>query len=94
MKILILSIAAVTGVLSACDNSTSDKKDTNSSTVQTTVSNPDSTTKQNHPTITTDTVITVSIKEILNSYLQMKNAFAKDNDKSAADAANEMTKSL
>ena len=94
MKILILNIAAIIGVLSACDNSASDKKDTNSSTAQTTVSNTDSPTKQNPPTIRTDTVITVSIKEIMNSYLQMKNAFAKDNDKSAADAANEMTKAF
>ena len=94
MKILILSIAAITGVLSACDNSASDKKYFNSSTAQTTVPNADSSTKQNLPTITTDTATTVSIKEILNSYLQMKNAFAKDNDKSAADAANEMTKAF
>jgi hypothetical protein len=37
---------------------------------------------------------TVSIKEILANYLQMKNAFAKDNSKNAAAAGNAMAASF
>jgi hypothetical protein len=40
------------------------------------------------------TKTTVSIKDILASYLQMKNAFAKDNDKDAASAGKEMVKAF
>ena len=37
---------------------------------------------------------TVNISSILNNYLQMKNAFAKDNDKDAASAGTEMVKAF
>jgi len=35
-----------------------------------------------------------SIKDLLNSYLKIKNALTKDNDKDAADAGNEMVKAF
>src|SRR5574340_1299320 len=41
-----------------------------------------------------DVKSTSPINEILVSYLQMKNAFVKDNDKDAADAGNEMIKAF
>ena len=89
MKILILSIAAITGTLSACSNTYSDKKENNSSITPAAVAGKDTATK---PVPATTTVI--SIKDILDSYLQMKNAFAKDNDVAAAAAANDMTKAF
>jgi len=43
---------------------------------------------QSNVPVSADTKSTVSIKEIVNTYLQLKNAFAKDNSNAAAAAAN------
>jgi hypothetical protein len=94
MKNVILGIATIAIVLSACNNSSSDKKDSNSSAVQPTTSPVDTSTKQAPATAATETKATVSLKEILDNYLKMKNAFAKDNDKDAATAGNEMVKAF
>ena len=91
MKILILSIAIITGILTACNNSSTDKKNINTSTSQPITSNSDTAPKQTH--LATD-MTTISLKEILDVYLQMKNAFTKDNDKDAAKSANEMVKAF
>lgn len=87
MKNIILGIAALTTIVTACNNSSSDKKESNTTAVQPTTTPVDTSAKQ-------VTKTTVSISEILNSYLQMKNAFAKDNDKDAARAGDEMVMSF
>ena len=93
MKNIILGIAIVTTVLAACNSSSSsDKKDNDSSSAQSPSSSVDTMSKQR--SATAETKNTISIKEILGSYLQMKNAFAKDNDKDAATAGNEMVKAF
>ena len=91
MKNIILSIAALTTVLAACNNSSSDKNEKNTNTIQP-ATMPVDTTKQ--IAVNTETKSTVSITDILNSYLKMKNAFAKDNDKDAAAVGNEMVKAF
>ena len=48
----------------------------------------DPTQTQSNVPVNADTKATVSIKEIVNTYLQLKNAFAKDNTNDAATAAN------
>lgn len=92
MKNIILGIALLTTVLAACNNSSSDKKDNTASDAQSTNTPADTSAKQ--VTANTETTATVSIAEILSGYLKMKNAFAKDNDKDAAAAGNEMVKSF
>ena len=92
MKNKILGIAIMTTVLAACNDSSSGKKE-NSSTAPQTISIPaDTGAKQIAAAAATKA--TISIKEILDKYLQMKNAFAKDNDKDAANAGNEMVKAF
>ena len=92
MKNMILGIAVIIAILTACNNSSSTKKDSSSSTVQPTTIPVDTITKQ--VTAATETKAAISIKEILDNYLQMKNAFAKDNSKDAATAGNEMIKTF
>ena len=89
MKKIILSIAVLTTLLAACNNSSSDKKEKNTDTIQP-ATMPVDTTKQ--IAVNTGTKSTVSITDILSSYLKMKNAFSKDNDKDAATAGNELVK--
>ncbi len=92
MKNLILGIAMLTTVLAACNNSTSDKKDNSTSNAQSTNTPVDTSAKP--VTATTAITGTASVTEILSCYLKMKNAFAKDNDKDAAAAGNELVKTL
>ena len=92
MKNIILSVIAATVVLAACNNSSSAKKETNKDTVQTTATNVDTSTK---PAIASAAANQpASIKEIVAGYLQMKNAFAKDDSKEASAAGNEMVKTF
>ena len=94
MKILILSIAAITGLFTACSNSSADKKNNTSSSTQPVVSNTDTATKPITDTAATAAKATVSIKDIVDTYLQMKNAFAKDNAATAATTATALTTAL
>ena len=89
MKNILRLLTVMTLTLAACTNSSSDKKDTGKSTNPPAVPGNDTTMKK-----TKETLSTVSIKEILDSYLQMKNAFANDKDANAATAANDMTKAI
>lgn len=84
---------AATTILAACNNTASETKtEINTDTIQATVAKADTSIKET--TASTAANQTASIKEILAEYLQMKNAFAKDNSKEAATAANEMGKSF
>ena len=89
MKKIILAIAILTTVIPACNNSSSDKKESN--TVQPVVTGNDTTAKQSTST-PTDHLGTISLKGILDCYREMKNAFVKDDDATAAAAANKMYK--
>ena len=88
MKNIIFWLSSLTIVSVACSNSATEKKDSNISIAQPTVSALDTLTK---PSSVTGIAI-ISIKEIVDNYLQIKNAFAKDNSANAATAANEMVK--
>ena len=90
MKNIIFWLASLTIVSAACSNSATEKKDSNISKVQPTVSAVDTLTK---PSAVTGISI-ISIKEIVDNYLQIKNAFAKDNSANAATAAKEMAKAF
>ena len=90
MKNIILGIATLTTILAACNNSVSDKKEDNTATSTTTP--VDTSAKQ--ITAVSETKATVSLKEIIDKYLQMKNAFTKDNSKDAAVAGNDMVKAF
>jgi hypothetical protein len=92
-SLIILAISAIT--FASCnnsDNKSADNKSTQPTSVPVDKKMADVTEKQQANTATPAN--TVSVKEILNDYLQMKNAFAKDNDKDAATAGNEMVKAF
>ncbi len=92
MKNIILGLAVLTTVFAACNNSSTDTKDNTTSDAQSTNMTVD--TSANKVSANAETKATVSIAEILSDYLKMKNAFAKDNDKDAAAAGNEMLKAF
>lgn len=86
MKPLILGFAIAAVSITACNS------DNNSSKETTTKGND--TTVANNQTATTQTNQTASIDEVLNDYLQLKNALAIDNANSAADAGKKMMEGL
>ena len=93
MKKIIFSIITASSILLvACNNKSSDKKENKTDTSQTAATNVDTSIKPT--TASTATNQLASIREILAGYLQMKNAFAKDNSKDAAAAGNQMVKTF
>ena len=91
-KIIFSIITAGSILLAACNNNSSDKKENKTDTSQTAATNVDTLIKPT--TASTATNQPASIREILAGYLQMKNAFAKDNSKDAAAAGNQMVKTF
>ena len=91
MKKIFLILVTITTAFAACTNSSSGKNDNNA--VLPVVAIHDTSAIQT-PVVVADSNSIVSIKEILDKYLQIKNAFVKDNDKAAAAAANEMAKAF
>ena len=87
---MIPAIAVLTTIFVACNNSTSDKKESN--TAPPAATRVDTATKP--VTAVTEPTAIISLKEIIVGYLQMKNAFTKDNSKDAAAAGNEMVKAF
>ncbi len=86
MTNIILGIAIAALSLTSCNNSNSkiaENKNANKDTVQ--VKSQADTSITPTP-IVADEKATVTIKEIISTYLQMKNAFAKDNTNDAATA--------
>ena len=83
MKKIILAIIVITQVFVACNNNSTDKKNSDTSVATSTVPSADTSAKT-----------ATSVKEIVDDYLQMKNAFAKDNDKDAAAAGDAMVKAI
>ncbi|MEO8772263.1 MAG: DUF3347 domain-containing protein [Ferruginibacter sp.] len=91
MKNLFFYTIAVTIIFTACNNSNPANKEAANNSQKTTAVLDTSTKQQTTPS---EIKAAVSIKEIVENYLQMKNAFAKDNDKAAATAGDEMVKSF
>lgn len=85
MKTLIFSVVLSTMFFTACNNGTP-KNQRAENTTPATAEGPD--TKDG--SVETGS----SIKDLLNSYLKIKNALTKDSDKDAADAGNEMVKAF
>ena len=90
MKNIIFAIAISAISLTACNNSSNKSDETNKMNND----SAHSATANAVSTSGTDVKSTSPINAILVSYLQMKNAFAKDNDKDAATAGNEMVKAF
>ena len=91
MKNILFGFAALTIFIAACNNGTNSStqaKPADSTPVQA-VTEPG--TKE--PGITASTKAT-PVKEIVSSYLELKNAFTKDNDKDAAAAGNSMVQAF
>ncbi|MEO7486454.1 MAG: DUF3347 domain-containing protein [Ferruginibacter sp.] len=92
-SLIIIAVSAIT--FASCnnsDNKSADNKSTQPTSAEVDKKMAEVTEKQQANTATPAT--TVSIKEILDGYLKIKNAFAKDNDKDAAMAGNEMVKAF
>ena len=83
MKKIILAIIVIAEVFVACNNNATEKKNTDTNVATSTVPAADISTKT-----------ASSVKEIVDDYLQMKNAFSKDNDKDAAAAGDAMVKAF
>jgi hypothetical protein len=92
MKKVITGMFAAASLLAACNNSGTDKKESSITTEPKAAVTVDTSTKQ--VTAITEPTTPVSIKEILADYLQMKNAFAKDNDAAPAASGKEMVKAF
>lgn len=86
MKAIILGFAIVALSITACNNDSSNSKETTKKVNDTTVAN-----NQN---ATTQTDHTASIDEVLNNYLELKNALANDNANNAADAGKKIMEGL
>jgi hypothetical protein len=92
-SLIIIAVSAITfASCNSSDNKSADNKSTQPTSAEVDKKMAEVTEKQQANTATPAT--TVSIKEILDGYLKIKNAFAKDNDKDAAMAGNEMVKAF
>ena len=87
---IIIAIAAIT--FASCNNA--DNKSAENKSAQPTSGEIDKKIAEVTSKSKDTTTSAVSISEILSGYLKMKNAFAKDNDKDAAAAGNEMVKAF
>ena len=86
MKAIILGFFIVSAFLTACNNNNSSTKDAHtksSDTAQTTTTAAD--------TITNNTS---SVQEVINAYLQLKNALATDNRNDAANAGKQISEAM
>ncbi len=92
-SLIIIAVSAITfASCNSSDNKSADNKSTQPTSAEVDKKAADVTEKQEANTAIQGT--TVSIKEILAYYLQMKNAFAKDDSKEAGDAGNEMVQAF
>jgi len=89
MKNIILSIAIAVAILAACNSKSNKSTEGQNSSIDT-LAIP----QTDNTTVTTSSVAdemnTVSVKEIINAYLQMKNAFTEDNSTGAASAGKKL----
>lgn len=85
MKILIIGVAIIAASLSAC-NGGANKSIENNNTKDTVQGKSQTDSSGATASITSEEKSNVSIKEIISAYLQLKNAFTKDNTTEAATA--------
>ena len=83
MKHILISSAIVLSLFTACNNT-----DTKTPVITDSSGHAAADTSKMSSTTAMDTHNKVSVKDIVNSYLQLKNALTKDNDKDAASAGN------
>lgn len=89
MKNIILNIAIAAATLTACNSNSN--KSTESQNLNNNTQSTSQTDKANLTTSSvTDAKNTVSVKEILNAYLEMKNTFTEDNSTGAANAGKKL----
>ena len=89
MKNIILGLAIAVATLAACNSNSNKSTEGQNSSIDTQAkTQAESTTVT--ATSVTDAKNTVSIKEIVNTYLQMKNAFTEDNSTGAASAGKKL----
>ena len=92
-SLIIIAVSAITfASCNSADNKSADNKSAQPTSAE--VDKKMAAVTEKQPADTATTATTVSIKEILAKYLQMKNAFAKDNSKDAAMAGNAMVVSF
>ena len=84
MKAIILGFAITAALLTACGNN---------DTAETTQSNND-TAKANTEASNTASAQPASVDEVVNSYIQLKNALADDNGNEAANAGKQMSEAM
>ena len=87
MKTIILSSVIIAALLIACGNN-------DTSSAETTQSTNDTPAKANTETSNTATVQLASVDEVVNSYIQLKNALANDNGNQAANAGKQMSEAM
>ena len=94
MKNLIIAFTIIAAGLTACnnaDNETADVKQADTTVAKTTEATPDSAAA---PAPVTANASTIPAKDILEGYLQLKNALAKDDGKGAAAAGSSIVTTL
>ena len=87
MKALILGSLIIAALLTACGNNDTGSAETTQSTNETTA-------KTNTETNNTATAQAASVDEVVNSYIQLKNALANDNGSEAANAGKQMSEAM
>jgi len=83
-----MAIAAI--AFTACNSSNNKSEENKSSGTDTAQAKPQTDNTTATAPLVADTKATVSVKEIVNTYLQLKNAFTKDNTNDAATAGSSL----
>src|SRR5438045_8616749 len=85
MKLIIIALAIVAASLSACSNNNSQSKENTTST---------DTAKTNTEPVSSSAKEATPINELLEGYIQLKNALANDNGKDAATAGKNIEEAI
>ena len=86
MKSIIISLAIAATIFTACNSSTDKATENKSSGTDTAQTKPQTDNATATSPTVAETKAVISIKEIVTAYLQLKNAFTKDNSNDAATA--------
>ena len=84
MKSIIISLAIAATIFTACNSSTDKATENKSSGTDTAQTKPQTDNATATSPTVAETKAVISIKEIVTAYLQLKNAFTKDNSNDAA----------
>ena len=86
MKAIIPGIVIIVALITSCGTNNTDSKEK----VETSSDTP----KTNTQTINSATALTASVDEVVNTYIQLKNALANDNGSDAANAGEKMSEAI